>query len=129
MKLKVNGEDRDLPGCTPDTPLLWALRDEAGLTGTKYGCGRSLCGACTVHVGGTPTRSCVLPSGLVGGREVTTIEGLPDGDDHPLRQAWLELDVAQCWGRSRSGRYCRTWPGRCPRRPGPGSWRAARRRS
>jgi isoquinoline 1-oxidoreductase alpha subunit len=96
VKLKINGEERELPGCTPDTPLLWALRDEAGLTGTKFGCGMSLCGACTVHVDGTATRSCVLPCGQLGDRDVTTIEGLPGGDDHPLRRAWLELDVAQC---------------------------------
>jgi isoquinoline 1-oxidoreductase alpha subunit len=96
MKLKINGEERDLPECTPDTPLLWAIRDEAGLKGTKFGCGKSQCGACTVHLDGKPTRSCVLPSQFVRDREVTTIEGLPGGDDHPLRRAWIELDVAQC---------------------------------
>ena len=80
----------------PDTPLLWVLRDDLGLVGTKYGCGVAQCGACTVHVDGRPTRSCSMPIQAVGAGHVTTIEGLhPDGD-HPMQQAWRSEDVAQC---------------------------------
>ncbi len=80
----------------PDTPLLWVLRDDLGLMGTKYGCGVAQCGACTVHVDGRPTRSCGLPIQSIGASHVTTIEGLhPDGE-HPLQQAWRSGDVAQC---------------------------------
>ena len=96
MKLKVNGEVRELPTVDPKTPLLWVLRDVAGLTGTKCGCGMALCGACTVHVDGEATRSCVLPIEQVGEREVTTIEGLSPAGEHPLQQAWVDLGVAQC---------------------------------
>lgn len=96
MKLTINGEVRDLPGLDPETPLLWALRDGVGLTGTKFGCGMAQCGACTVHVDGQATRSCVLPVGQVGEREVTTIEGLSPDGSHPVQQAWVELGVAQC---------------------------------
>ncbi len=78
----------------PDTPLLWVLREDLGLTGTKFGCGMSLCGACTVHVDGDPTRSCVTPVGRVAGKAVTTIEAL--GPDHPVVQAWIAEDVPQC---------------------------------
>lgn len=79
-----------------DTPLLWVLRDQLDLKGTKFGCGIALCGACTVHVGGTPTRSCVTPVAAVQGSEVTTIEGLSPDGSHPLQRAWEELDVPQC---------------------------------
>lgn len=86
----------------PDTPLLWVLRDHLGLTGTKYGCGMALCGACTVHVDGVATRSCVLPLKAVEGKTITTIEGLSPDRSHPLQQAWIELDVPQC-GYCQSG--------------------------
>jgi isoquinoline 1-oxidoreductase subunit alpha len=101
MKLWVNGEDRevDLP---EDTPLLWALRDGLGLTGTKYGCGMALCGACTVHLDGEPVRSCVTPLSAIGGRAIITIEGLSADGSHPVQQAWIEADVAQC-GYCQSG--------------------------
>ncbi len=79
-----------------DTPLLWVLRDQLKLVGTKFGCGIGQCGACTVHLDGVPTRSCVTPISEVGSREVTTIEGLSKHGDHPLQQAWQELDVPQC---------------------------------
>jgi isoquinoline 1-oxidoreductase subunit alpha len=101
MKLNVNGQDRevDLPA---DTPLLWALRDGLGLTGSKYGCGMALCGACTVHLDGVATRSCITPLSAVAGRKVLTIEGLSEDASHPVQQAWLEADVAQC-GYCQSG--------------------------
>ena len=85
-----------------DTPLLWVIRDVIGLTGTKFGCGIGMCGACTVHVGGRPTRSCITPSGHVVGAEVTTIEGLHPEGQHPLQKAWIELQVPQC-GYCQSG--------------------------
>ena len=84
----------------PDTPLLWVLRDELQMTGTKYGCGIAQCGACTVHINGTATRSCITPISDIGGARVTTIEGL--GDAHPLQAAWLKHDVPQC-GYCQSG--------------------------
>ncbi len=101
MKLTVNGSEReiDLP---PDMPLLWALRDGLGLTGTKYGCGMALCGACTVHLDGEAIRACVTPLSAVAGRAVTTIEGLAGEAPHPVQQAWVEADVAQC-GYCQSG--------------------------
>jgi aerobic-type carbon monoxide dehydrogenase small subunit (CoxS/CutS family) len=77
-------------------PLLWAIREVLGLTGTKYGCGMALCGACTVHVDGVPTRSCVVPVSAAAGKAVTTVEGLSPATDHPLQRAWIELDVPQC---------------------------------
>ena len=81
----------------PAMPLLWYLRDHARLTGTKFGCGIGYCGACTVHLDGAATRSCVVPMSAVGGRRITTIEGLsPEGRLHPVQQAWIEEDVAQC---------------------------------
>jgi isoquinoline 1-oxidoreductase alpha subunit len=86
----------------PDTPLLWVLRDHLGMTGTKYGCGMALCGACTVHIDGTATRSCVLPLSAVGGKRVTTIEGLSADRSHAVQRAWIELDVPQC-GYCQSG--------------------------
>jgi isoquinoline 1-oxidoreductase alpha subunit len=92
MNLTVNGNDVDVDA-DPDMPLLWALRDLLGLTGTKYGCGEALCGACTVHVGGEAVRSCVTPVARAVGKPVTTIEGL---HDHPLQRAWIALAVPQC---------------------------------
>ncbi len=91
----VNGTSRtvDVPA---DMPLLWVLRDVLDLKGTKYGCGESLCGACTVHVNGEAQRSCQIPAGALQGRRVTTIEGLSADATHPLQQAWMELDVPQC---------------------------------
>jgi isoquinoline 1-oxidoreductase subunit alpha len=95
MKIKVNGVDKTLD-VDPDMPLLWALRDVLGLTGTKYGCGEALCGACTVHLDGRAVRACVTPVRRADGRAVTTIEGLSSDGSHPLQQAWLELRVPQC---------------------------------
>jgi isoquinoline 1-oxidoreductase subunit alpha len=86
----------------PDTPLLWVLRDHLAMTGTKYGCGMALCGACTVHIDGTATRSCVLPLSAVAGKRVTTIEGLSAHRSHAVQRAWIELDVPQC-GYCQSG--------------------------
>ena len=100
--LKVNGKQLDVD-FDEDTPLLWVLRENAGLTGTKYGCGIAQCGACTVHVDGAPVRSCVYPaSALSGEEEITTIEGLSEAVDHPVQQAWAELDIPQC-GYCQSG--------------------------
>ena len=102
VELQINGETRSVDA-TPDTPLLWALRDVLGLTGTKFGCGIAQCGACTVHVDGKAIRSCVLPIGTVGGRAVTTIEavgGTPAG--RKVQKAWLDLEVVQC-GYCQSG--------------------------
>ncbi|MAW80739.1 MAG: hypothetical protein CMI63_10910 [Parvularcula sp.] len=98
VKLVVNGREQELGDVDPQTPLLWALRDELGLVGTKFGCGIAQCGACTVHVDGRPTRSCVTPVGAIDGAKVTTIEGLAgeDGALTPLQQAWIDEDVAQC---------------------------------
>jgi aerobic-type carbon monoxide dehydrogenase small subunit (CoxS/CutS family) len=87
---------------SPDTPLLWVLRDHLGLTGTKYGCGMALCGACTVHVDGVAMRSCILPLRAIEGKKITTIEGLSQGRSHPVQRAWIELDVPQC-GYCQSG--------------------------
>lgn len=95
IRLRVNGEEKDLD-VEPDMPLLWALRDVLGLTGTKYGCGQALCGACTVHLDGQVVRSCVTPMRRAEGRQVTTIEGLSPDGTHPLQQAWMELRVPQC---------------------------------
>jgi isoquinoline 1-oxidoreductase alpha subunit len=85
-----------------DTPLLWVLRDHLGMTGTKFGCGMALCGACTVHIDGAATRSCVLPLGAVEGKSITTIEGLSKDRSHAVQKAWLEIDVPQC-GYCQSG--------------------------
>ena len=93
--VRISGEDRVLEG-PDDMTLLWALRDLAGLTGTKYGCGVGLCGACTVHVDGVAERSCMLTIADVAGKEVTTIEGLSPTGDHPVQAAWRELNVPQC---------------------------------
>lgn len=95
MKLKVNGKDVEVDA-DPEMPLLWVLRDLLGLTGTKYGCGEALCGACTVHLDGAVVRSCVTPAGRAAGHEVLTIEGLSATGDHPLQRAWTELGVPQC---------------------------------
>lgn len=100
--IKVNGEERTVP--VDDNPmLLWSLRNDLGLTGTKFGCGMSECGACTVHVDGVPTRSCITPVNSVVGREITTIEGLAqDGQLHPVQQAWIDAQAPQC-GYCQSG--------------------------
>ena len=98
--LIVNGARRQYDG-DPDMPLLWYLRDELGLTGTKFGCGAALCGACTVHLGGTAVRACQTPVSMADGQEVTTIEGLSADGNHPVQVAWRELNVAQCG-------YCQT---------------------
>ena len=101
FKLRVNDREREVD-VRPDMPLLWVLRDKLKLTGTKYGCGIAQCGACTVHLDGVPTRSCVMPVQAVAGA-VTTIEGLAaEGDPHPLQVAWIEHDVPQC-GYCQSG--------------------------
>jgi isoquinoline 1-oxidoreductase subunit alpha len=101
IALNVNGKDVQAE-VEEDTPLLWVLRDTLGLTGTKYGCGMALCGACTVHLDGQPVRSCVTPVSTVGARRVTTIEGLSADSTHPVQRAWIELDVPQC-GYCQSG--------------------------
>jgi isoquinoline 1-oxidoreductase alpha subunit len=95
IKLKVNGEVRELD-VDPEMPLLWALRDVLGLTGTKYGCGQAQCGACSVHLDGEVVRSCVTPMRRAAGRAVTTIEGLSADGNHPLQRAWCDLAVPQC---------------------------------
>ena len=101
VALTVNGRRHDLD-VEPETPLLWVLRDELGLTGTKYGCGIAQCGACTVHVDGRPVRSCSIRVGDVDGSSVTTIEGLSPVGDHPVQRAWVAEDVPQC-GYCQSG--------------------------
>jgi isoquinoline 1-oxidoreductase subunit alpha len=101
ITLNLNGRDRTLD-VDEDMPLLWVLRDIAGLTGTKYGCGMALCGACTVHLEGAPVRSCVTPVRAASGKRVTTIEGLSSDNSHPVQRAWIELDVPQC-GYCQSG--------------------------
>jgi aerobic-type carbon monoxide dehydrogenase small subunit (CoxS/CutS family) len=99
--LEVNGRkyEVDVPG---DVPLLWVIRDIVGLTGTKYGCGMALCGACTLHVDGEPVRSCSMPVSQAAGKHITTIEGLPSDRSHPVQKAWIEHDVPQC-GYCQSG--------------------------
>lgn len=98
--LIVNGVERRFEG-DPDMPLLWYLRDELGLTGTKYGCGVAACGACTVHLGGTAVRACQTPVSAAAGQQVVTIEGLSPDGGHPLQVAWRDLNVSQCG-------YCQT---------------------
>ena len=101
-RLHVNGAVREYQA-EEDTPLLWVLREQLGLTGTKYGCGIAACGSCTVHIDGVPTRSCVRPASTVGANEkVVTIEGLSPDGSHPLQKAWVALDVPQC-GYCQSG--------------------------
>ena len=99
--LNINGK-RQQVDVEPDTPLLWALRDSLGLVGAKYGCGAGMCGACTVHIDGVPTRSCLMPVSSLTTQKITTIEGLDKQHQHPLQQAWQELDVPQC-GYCQSG--------------------------
>jgi isoquinoline 1-oxidoreductase alpha subunit len=101
VTLTVNGTTQNIDA-DADTPLLWVLRDHLSLTGTKYGCGMALCGACTVHVDGVAVRSCVLPLKAVEGKRVTTIEGLSKDRSHPAQRAWIESDVPQC-GYCQSG--------------------------
>ncbi len=95
IAFRVNGKQRSVD-VHPDTPLLWVLRDTLGLTGTKFSCGRSLCGACTVHVNGEAIRSCVTPVSDVAGKSVTTIEGLSPDHSHPIQHAWIAEEVSQC---------------------------------
>jgi len=101
IKLNLNGKDAELD-VEEDMPLLWVLRDTLGLTGTKFGCGMALCGACTVHLDGAAIRSCVTPVRAAAGKNVTTIEGLSPDSNHPVQRAWIELDVPQC-GYCQSG--------------------------
>jgi isoquinoline 1-oxidoreductase alpha subunit len=100
IELTINGSVHQLD-VSAEMPLLWALRDIIKLTGSKYGCGKGLCGACTVHIDGEATRSCILPVSAAVGKQVTTIEGLSENADHPLQQAWMDLNVPQCG-------YCQT---------------------
>jgi aerobic-type carbon monoxide dehydrogenase small subunit (CoxS/CutS family) len=101
IQLVINGKPQsvDVP---PNMPLLWVLRDTLGMTGTKFGCGMALCGACTVHIDGEATRSCITPISSVAGKKVTTIEGLSPDRSHPVQRAWIEVDVPQC-GYCQSG--------------------------
>ena len=100
FKLKINGDQKEVD-TEPNTPLLWVLREDLDLVGTKYGCGISQCGTCTVHLNGAAVRSCVLPVSAVANQQITTIEGLSNNGDHPVQKAWLEEDVSQCG-------YCQT---------------------
>ena len=101
-KLNVNGKTIDV-AVEPDTPLLWALREQGGLTGTKFGCGVAQCGACTVHIDGNPVRSCVMPVGAVKAtQKIVTIEGLSKNSTHAIQKAWIAMDVPQC-GYCQSG--------------------------
>ncbi len=99
--LLINGKKLTLQ-TDPDTPLLWVIRDVVGLTGTKFSCGVGLCGACTVHLDGEPVRSCITPLSLAANKKITTIEGLSIHGEHPVQQAWVALEVAQC-GYCQSG--------------------------
>jgi isoquinoline 1-oxidoreductase alpha subunit len=101
ITLTINGTQHSID-LEPDTPLLWALRDAVGLTGTKFGCGIAQCGACTVHINGRAMRSCSVPIGTLSGANITTIEGLSSDGKHPVQQAWLAEDVPQC-GYCQSG--------------------------
>ena len=95
-QLRINGKTHKVDA-DESTPLLWVIREQLGMTGTKYGCGIAVCGACTIHIDGNPVRSCVMPlSAVAEGAEITTIEGLSETGDHPVQQAWAELDVPQC---------------------------------
>jgi aerobic-type carbon monoxide dehydrogenase small subunit (CoxS/CutS family) len=105
LKLKVNGRDVSVDA-TPDTPLLWVLRDSLHLTGTKFGCGIGQCGACTVHLDGVAQKSCQIPAGSAAGKAVTTIEGLSSTGNHPVQQAWIAEQVPQC-GYCQSGQIMR----------------------
>ncbi|MEO9851571.1 MAG: (2Fe-2S)-binding protein [Reichenbachiella sp.] len=99
-QLEINGEQKSVEA-DADTPLLWVIRDHLKLDGTKYGCGIAQCGACTVHIDGTPIRSCVIPISRMEGKQVVTIEGLSEIGDHPVQEAWKDIDVPQCG-------YCQT---------------------
>ena len=101
MQITVNGRSHEV-NVEPDTPLLWVIRDQVGLTGTKYGCGVAQCGACTVHLDGEPVRSCSMPVSAAEGKRIVTIEGLSRNSSHPVQKAWAELDVPQC-GYCQSG--------------------------
>jgi len=101
ITLNLNGRNTSVD-VDADMPLLWVLRDILGLTGTKYGCGMALCGACTVHLEGQAVRSCVMPVSAAAGKRITTIEGLSADNSHPVQRAWIELDVPQC-GYCQSG--------------------------
>jgi isoquinoline 1-oxidoreductase alpha subunit len=101
VQFSLNGKAQTVDAA-PAMPLLWVLRDILGMTGTKFGCGMSLCGACTVHINGEATRSCVTPISSVAGKKVTTIEGLSSDRSHPVQRAWMEVDVPQC-GYCQSG--------------------------
>ncbi len=95
IELQINGTRREVDA-DPDMPMLWVIRDLLGLTGTKYGCGEALCGACTIHLDGEAVRACVTPIRRAQGKAITTIEGLSPTGDHPLQKAWVELGVPQC---------------------------------
>jgi isoquinoline 1-oxidoreductase alpha subunit len=101
MKLEINGKSYDVDD-TPERLLLWVVRDELGLIGTKFGCGAGICGSCTLHVDGVATRACITPVSQTAGKKITTIEGLANGDKlHPVQQAWLDMQVPQCsWCQS-----------------------------
>jgi aerobic-type carbon monoxide dehydrogenase small subunit (CoxS/CutS family) len=101
IALRINGKDVNVDAA-PDTPLLWVLRDSLAMTGTKFGCGIALCGACTVYVDGTPARSCQLPVSSLAGKDITTIEGISADGSHPVQQAWIAEQVPQC-GYCQSG--------------------------
>jgi isoquinoline 1-oxidoreductase alpha subunit len=101
ITMEVNGASRQID-IEPDTPLLWVLRDVIGLTGTKFGCGIAQCGACTVHIDGSPMRSCSVPIGVLNGAKITTIEGLAPNNSHPVQRAWIAEGVPQC-GYCQSG--------------------------
>nr|WP_293301379.1 (2Fe-2S)-binding protein [Allomuricauda sp.] len=93
--LNINGKKQEVD-LDPSTPILWVLRDHLNMVGTKFGCGIAQCGACTIHLDGTATRSCILPVSSIGDKNITTIEGLSENGDHPVQKAWLEVDVPQC---------------------------------
>ena len=95
ISVTVNGKPQQVD-VEPDVPLLWVVRENLNLTGTKYGCGIAQCGACTVHVDGQPVRACITPISAVAGKKVTTIEGLSTTNDHPVQKAWMDVDVPQC---------------------------------
>lgn len=101
LSLNVNGQSKEIE-VDPQMPLLWAIRDFVGLTGTKFGCGIAQCGSCTIHLDGVPVRSCVVPSSAAVGKQITTIEGLSKNNDHPLQLAWIAEQVPQC-GYCQSG--------------------------